>query len=82
MLTMAEKFSTIDALTDKTFANYPSERLTDAWEAKIYPDHGWGGKEGQITDDLFLSKFVFARTEAEQLTDIALRSLASKIRYR
>ena len=28
LLTMAEKFSTIDAMTENSFANYPSERLS------------------------------------------------------
>ena len=80
LLTMAEKFSTIDAMTENSFANYPSKRLTEAWESKIYPDHGWGGKEGQTTDDLFLSKFTFAKTEASQLTENAINSLSSKIK--
>jgi len=79
LLTVAEKFSTIDALTENSFSGYPTERLAKAWEAKIYPDHGWGGKGGEITDNLFLSKFVFARNEAKQLTENAINSLASKI---
>ncbi|MCK5774728.1 MAG: alpha-mannosidase [Bacteroidales bacterium] len=80
LLTMAEKFASIDALTDKSFANYPAKRLQKAWEAKIYPDHGWGGKNGQITDDLFRRKFEFARNEAQQILENAGRSLASKIK--
>jgi alpha-mannosidase len=79
LLTVAEKFSTIDALTDNSFVKYPFERLTNAWEAKIYPDHGWGGKEGQITDNLFHSKFVYAKNEASQITENALNSIASKV---
>lgn len=79
LLTMAEKFSTIDALTSNSFSNYPTDRLEKAWEAKIYPDHGWGGKEGEITDNLFLSKFVFAKNEALQLTENAANSIASKV---
>ncbi|MFZ1290461.1 MAG: glycoside hydrolase family 38 C-terminal domain-containing protein [Melioribacteraceae bacterium] len=79
MLTVAEKFATIDAITGNSFSNYPSLRLSNAWESKIYPDHGWGGKEGSTTDDLFLSKFVFAKSEAIQITENAVNSLASKI---
>ncbi|MCB9260696.1 MAG: alpha-mannosidase [Ignavibacteriales bacterium] len=79
LLTAAEKFSTIDALTENNFSKYPSKRLANAWESKIYPDHGWGGKEGQLTDDLFLSKYIFAKSEASQLNENALNSIASKI---
>ncbi len=80
MLTMAEKFSTINALLKNDFNCYPENQLNKAWESKIYPDHGWGGKEGQQTDDLFLSKFVFANLEAAKLTEQALQSIASKIK--
>ncbi len=31
--------------------------LNEAWQAAIYPDHGWGGKEGQVTDRLFRKKY-------------------------
>ena len=79
LLLMAEKFAIIDALTDQSFKNYPATRLQNAWEAKIYPDHGWGGKNGQITDDLFRRKFEFARTEAKQILENASRSISSKI---
>jgi len=80
LLPMAEKFATIDALTGQSFNNYPAARLQKAWEAKIYPDHGWGGKNGQITDALFRRKFEFARTEAKQILENACGSLASKIK--
>ncbi|MCK4992434.1 MAG: alpha-mannosidase [Bacteroidales bacterium] len=79
LLTIAEKFATIDALTTGSFINYPEQRLRKAWEAKIYPDHGWGGKNGQITDDLFRRKFEFARSEAQQMIENVSRSIASKI---
>ncbi|MBW2218091.1 MAG: alpha-mannosidase [Deltaproteobacteria bacterium] len=79
LLTMAEKFAAVDALTEGSFVNYPEQRLHKAWEAKIYPDHGWGGKKGQITDDLFRRKFEFARSEAKQVLGNATRSISSKI---
>ena len=50
--------------------------------AKIYPDHGWGGKGGEITDRLFLSKFVKARQDATLLLNGALNRIASKIDFR
>ena len=80
LLPIAEKFSTINALTDGTFLNYPQSALNIAWEAKIYPDHGWGGKHGDITDAWFLSKYEFAKAEAEKIVDKSLSELASKVK--
>ena len=80
LLPVAEKLSTINALIDGSFANYPQERLTKAWEAKIYPDHGWGGKHGDITDDWFHSKYEFAKAEAEKIVNQNLNELAAKIK--
>lgn len=80
LLSAAEKFATMDALAKKSFTDYPQQRLTDAWEAKIYPDHGWGGKQGQITDDLFRRKYEFARNEAKQMIENSTRSLASQVK--
>ena len=80
MMTVAEKFSTIDALLQGSFRNYPEERLNNAWESKIYPDHGWGGKGGESTDAIFLGKFEKSLGEARAMTDEALRNIASVIK--
>lgn len=79
MMTVAEKFSTVDALIRGTFSNYPEERLNHAWESKIYPDHGWGGKGGESTDAIFLSKFAESLAEARFLAEKALSNIASNI---
>lgn len=79
LMTVAEKFSAINALLSGSFNLYPQGRLTKAWEAKIYPDHGWGGKNGAITDAFFREKFEFARSEAEAITVEALYSISSLI---
>lgn len=80
LLTQAEKFATADALVAGTFENYPVTQLRNAWEAKIYPDHGWGGKHGDITDAYFQSKYEFAKTEAEKILEISLNNLAAEIK--
>jgi len=80
LLPAAEKFATANALVDGSFRNYPEASLRKAWEAKIYPDHGWGGKHGDITDALFLQKYEFAKTEAEKILDISLTELAAKVK--
>jgi alpha-mannosidase len=80
LLTQAEKFATASALVAGTFANYPEAQLRNAWEAKIYPDHGWGGKHGDITDAYFHSKYEFAKAEAENILDKSLNNLAAEIK--
>jgi len=79
LLPVAEKLATINALIDGSFKNYPETRLEKAWEAKIYPDHGWGGKHGDITDALFLRKYEFSKAEASRIIAENLAQLATQI---
>ena len=79
LLPAAEAFSTVRSLLEGSFANYPAKRLEAAWAAEIYPDHGWGGKEGQITDRLFRKKYEFARDEGRAVRDGALAAIAGRV---
>jgi len=81
-LTQAETFCTIEALLAGSFDDYPGDALTRAWEAAIYPDHGWGGHKGTITDRLFREKFESARDAAETLRDGALHKIAARVATR
>ena len=80
LLTAAEKFAAANALIDNSYNKYPEQLLNDAWEAKLYPDHGWGGKHGDITDALFQEKYYFARATAENILTSAQNEIASKIK--
>ena len=80
LLTMAEKFSTAHALVEGSFRNYPAGDLYNCWLAKIYPDHGWGGKHGDITDNLFLSKYEFSKMKAEEILKEQIDQIASGIK--
>ncbi len=79
LLPAAESFSAVRSLLEGSFAGYPAERLAAAWEAAIYPDHGWGGKEGQITDRLFRKRYEFARDEGRAVRDEALAAIAGRV---
>ncbi len=79
MMTVAEKFCTINALLQGTFRKYPEEQINRAWESKIYPDHGWGGKGGESTDAIFLRKFQESLDAATSLANEALKGIASMI---
>jgi alpha-mannosidase len=79
LLPAAEKFAVADALVSNSYAKYPVDLLNQAWESKIYPDHGWGGKGGQSTDDIFLMRFADSHEKAKRLVDNSLQSLAGKV---
>ncbi len=79
LLPAAEAFSTVRSLLEGSFSSYPSKRLEAAWQAEIYPDHGWGGKEGQVTDRLFRKKYEFARDEGRAVLDDALAGIAGRV---
>jgi len=80
LLPAAEIFSAIASLLTGNFKNYPAAALSDAWQAAIYPDHGWGGKEGQITDRLFRKKYESARDQGKQLLAGAVQAIASNVK--
>lgn len=79
LLPAAEIFSSVLSLLRGSFENYPSRNLEGAWMAAIYPDHGWGGKEGQITDRLFKKKYEFARDTGREILASALESIATEV---
>ena len=80
LLPAAELFSTAAALLEGDFKDYPSEGMQEAWMSAIYPDHGWGGKEGQVTDRLFRKMYEQARDGGWEMLNRALRSIAPRIK--
>jgi alpha-mannosidase len=80
LLPAAEIFSTVSSLLAGSLENYPSRALEEAWMAAIYPDHGWGGKEGQITDRLFRKKCEFSRDTGREILASALESIAARVK--
>ncbi|MCT4587598.1 MAG: glycosyl hydrolase-related protein [Carboxylicivirga sp.] len=80
LLPAAEKFLTIASLIDKNKMAYPSDELDRAWQAKIYPDHGWGGHDGDVTDNLFKEKLLESQFMADRLLDKATGFLAQRVK--
>lgn len=79
LLPAAEKLASFRALAEGNFNAYPEKQLQAAWEAKSYPDHGWGGNGGILTDNIFRQKFEYAETEAITLLATEMGALASKV---
>jgi alpha-mannosidase len=81
LLTAAEKFATFDALQSGSFNDYPQASFTTAWENAIYPDHGWGGRYGSLTDRAFRTAYEKARAIASGILEKSMAGIASRIEF-
>ena len=81
MLVTAEKFSSINSIVNDNLADYPQEQFASAWSKAIYPDHGWGGKHGDLTDLTFRKGFESALNISEDISSNAISSIAKSINY-
>lgn len=80
LLPAAEKFLSIANIIDPKKMQYPFEEFDEAWQAKIYPDHGWGGHDGDITDNLFKENLVKSRFMGQNLLNKGLDFLSTRIK--
>jgi alpha-mannosidase len=78
-LPSAEIFSSLAGLVTGSQENYPASDLYKGWMQAIYPDHGWGGKHGEITDSIFRASLEAGDKSGRILTDKALETIAGKI---
>ncbi len=75
----AEKFTTINCQLEDDFSNYPQKEFDKAWFNAIYPDHGWGGKNGHITDSLFRVALETGNKIGKEILDASLSSISDKV---
>ena len=80
LLPAAEKFFTIANLLSPERMPYPYREFDEAWQAKIYPDHGWGGHDGDVTDNLFKENLVKAKVMGKGLLRESTAFIARNIR--
>ena len=80
LLPAAEKFLTIASLIDEEKMPYPHAELDAGWQAKIYPDHGWGGHDGDITDNLFKERLLESQVIGEKLLHKATGFIAQRVK--
>lgn len=78
-LPAAEMFYTISGYHAGKLAEYPRASFDRAWIASIYPDHGLGGKNGDITDAVFSDSLKVAQQMGEQLLGKALSQITSNV---
>ena len=78
----AEIFSSINGMVKGSLKGYPSSDLKKGWYKSIYPDHGWGGKHGEITDSIFRASLEEGNATGEKILRQSLLELASEVRLR
>lgn len=79
LLPAAEVFTTVSSILKGSFTDYQQKEFNEAWAASIYDDHGWGGYNGHITDEVFKEKLDFAKEQGHKLLDIALTEISDKV---
>ena len=77
LLPAAEFFSTVNHLSGK---DYPKAELDRGWMASIYPDHGLGGKHGEITDAIFADSLAVGRTVGQTVLQEQLETLTATVK--
>ncbi len=59
------------------FHNYPTQKFEDAWKADVWPDHGWGGNQGLLTDAVYAKSYERSKTLSDQLLGEVTSRIAS-----
>ena len=78
-LPAAEMFSAVNGVVKSDLKSYPSKELSRGWYNSIYPDHGWGGKNGEITDSIFRAALESGNATGEKIMSTSLNALSESI---
>lgn len=81
LLPAAEMFKVIEGVDD-SFENYSRKTFDRAWIASIYPDHGLGGKNGEITDSIFSDSLAVGKRIGQELLNEALDQITCDVKAR
>jgi len=76
LLPSAELLSTVNHFSGGA---YPDAELRRGWMASIYPDHGLGGKHGEITDAIFSDSLAVGRSIGGNVLRTQLERLVSRV---
>ncbi len=82
LLPVAESFATISALLKEDWSTYPHEKFNKAWKNHLFPDHGLGGQDGYITDQLFKEKSEKALAAAKMIIKDKLQIISKEIKVK
>jgi len=62
--------------------DYPEAALVEAWKANCWPDHGWGGNRGTITDSVYVASYAKSKRLADKLLAEAGSKVSKSIKKR
>ena len=80
VLPAAETFTTFAKLLSGSMRDWPTAAFDQAWMDEIYIDHGIGGQNGHITDEVFHRKAQSALDAGRGLLNKALHSIAAQVK--
>lgn len=78
-LPAAEIFSSVNGMVNGNLTDYPTDLINKGWYKSIYPDHGWGGKNGEITDSIFRASLEEGSEIGDNVLEEALNGISSSV---
>jgi alpha-mannosidase len=60
------------------FQDYPTQKFEEAWRADVWPDHGWGGNHGLLTDKVYADSYARSKTLSDELLGSVSSAVASR----
>jgi alpha-mannosidase len=78
LLLSAEKLLSLLRIADPA-VHYPKQSFDAAWQANLWPDHGWGGGKGLTTDSIYHASYRISYEGGRELMDRAMQSLADRV---
>lgn len=79
ILPQTEMYHVICCLLENNMDRYPAKDIENAWKYILYPDHGFGGGNGHITDKVFGNALKRGCEIAESLRGQALKDITRHI---
>ena len=58
---------------------YPKDKIEQGWLANCWPDHGWGGNRGTITDSFYVASYTKSLNIGRELTISAGKQLLNLV---
>ncbi|MBK7258417.1 MAG: hypothetical protein IPI01_11575 [Ignavibacteriae bacterium] len=78
ILLSAEKLFSFLKATDPA-VTYPKPMFDSAWQANLWPDHGWGGGKGLTTDSIYHASYRRSYEGAQSLMGQAMQLLGDRV---
>ncbi|MEI8202570.1 MAG: PA14 domain-containing protein [Bacteroidota bacterium] len=78
LLLSAEKLFSFVKMLDTNIV-YPKEKFDAAWMANCWPDHGWGGAKGLISDSVYHDSYQRSFNIAQDLMHEAIMDLNKQV---